>query len=74
MTAVHNFTLKIEACLSKRKARLILGTRNVNDVSIYVWLIHFLIKLFKKIQCKKEYSKYTKITMKNYNKTDQIRN
>ena len=47
MTAFHNFTLKIEACLSKRKARLILETRNVNDVSIYVWLIHFLIKLFK---------------------------
>ena len=53
MTAVRNFTLKIETCLSKRKARLILETRNVNDVSIYVWLIHSLIKIFKKMQCKK---------------------
>ena len=54
MTAFYNFALKIETSWAKKIGKPILETQNAaNDVIVYVWFIHSLIKKFKNMQCKK---------------------
>ena len=42
---------KIETSWAKKVIKLILETENVIE---YIWFIHYLIKKFKNMQCKKE--------------------
>ena len=39
MTTFYNFNLKIETSWAKMVVKSILETWNVNDVTVYVWLI-----------------------------------
>lgn len=67
MTTFHNFALNREIISQK----VILETRNSNDVRRHVCVIHSRIKNLKNIQCKKE--KMYKIHNKKVSETDQTR-
>ena len=55
MTTFYNFALKIETNWAKKVVKPILETWHaVNDVIVYVWFIHSLIKFCKNMQCRKE--------------------
>ena len=46
MTTFHNFALKIETYWAETVVKPIFETWNVNDVTVYVWLIYSFKKLF----------------------------
>ena len=56
MTIFYNFALEIETGWAKKIVKHILETWNAaNDVIVYVWFIHSLIKKkFKNMRWKKE--------------------
>ena len=56
MIAFYNFALKIETSRSKKVVKPILETWNAANVILWVWLIHFLIKIVKNMACMKTFS------------------
>ena len=66
MTIFYNFALEIETGWAKKIVKHILETWNAaNDVIVYVWFIHSLIKKnLKTCDEKKNNSKCTKFTKK----------
>ena len=71
MAIFHNFAIKIKTSLAKRVMKPILETRMLmrmlmGDVNTYAWFIHSRIKVFTKMQYKKE-NKCTKLTEYNAN-------
>ena len=60
MATFQNFARKLDTGWTKKAVKPILETRNINDVCVYVSLIHGRIKNLKSCSVKKNSSDFTK--------------